>query len=66
MRGQRLLTRSLYRVYIYICSLMELYRSDFSAMKQWYEGYVLESAGSVYNPNLVIIDQEGSPYIIGG
>lgn len=27
VRGQNLLTHSLYRVYIYICSLMELYRS---------------------------------------
>lgn len=27
---------------------------DFSLMKQWYDGYTLEQAGSVYNPNSVM------------
>ncbi len=30
------------------------YHNDFSAMKQWYDGYALEGAGSVYNPNSVM------------
>ena len=27
---------------------------DFALMKQWYDGYFLEGAGSVYNPNSVV------------
>lgn len=27
---------------------------DFSMMKQWYDGYTLDNAGSVYNPNSVM------------
>lgn len=34
--------------------LCEEYHNDFSAMKQWYDGYTLEEAGSVYNPNSVM------------
>ena len=30
------------------------YHSDFSMMKQWYDGYTLEDTGSIYNPNSVI------------
>ncbi len=30
------------------------YARDFSMMKQWYDGYVLENIGSVYNPNSVM------------
>lgn len=35
-------------------SLCEQYGGDFSRMKQWYDGYALEDAGSVYNPNSVM------------
>lgn len=34
--------------------LCQEYHSDFSTMKQWYDGYVLPGAGSVYNPNSVM------------
>ena len=34
--------------------LCEEYHSDFSAMKQWYDGYTLEETGSIYNPNSVM------------
>ncbi len=34
--------------------LCEEYHRDFSMMKQWYDGYTLEGAGSVYNPNSVM------------
>lgn len=30
------------------------YGQDFEQMKQWYDGYALKRAGSVYNPNSVI------------
>lgn len=30
------------------------YHRDFRVMKQWYDGYTLEDAGSVYNPNSVM------------
>lgn len=30
------------------------YHRDFPLMKQWYDGYTLEGAGSVYNPNSVM------------
>jgi len=30
------------------------YGRDFEKMKQWYDGYTLEHAGSVYNPNSVM------------
>lgn len=30
------------------------YHRDFSLMKQWYDGYTLDPAGSVYNPNSVM------------
>ena len=30
------------------------YHSDFSKMKQWYDGYILEEVGSIYNPNSVM------------
>lgn len=30
------------------------YHRDFPMMKQWYDGYTLEGAGSVYNPNSVM------------
>lgn len=30
------------------------YHSDFSMMKQWYDGYILEGVRSVYNPNSVM------------
>lgn len=35
-------------------SLCQEYESDFSKMKQWYDGYALENAGSIYNPNSVM------------
>ena len=34
--------------------LCDKYARDFSKMKQWYDGYTLKGAGSVYNPNSVI------------
>lgn len=34
--------------------LCQEYESDFSEMKQWYDGYALEGAGSIYNPNSVM------------
>ncbi len=34
--------------------LCEKYDRDFVTMKQWYDGYTLESVGSVYNPNSVM------------
>lgn len=34
--------------------LCNKYHRDFSLMKQWYDGYTLEEAGSIYNPNSVI------------
>ena len=34
--------------------LCEEYGRDFSMMKQWYDGYTLKRAGSVYNPNSVM------------
>lgn len=34
--------------------LCQEYENDFLAMKQWYDGYVLEGAGSIYNPNSVM------------
>ena len=34
--------------------LCDQYHRDFSMMKQWYDGYSLEDAGSVYNPNSVM------------
>ena len=34
--------------------LCKEYHRDFSMMKQWYDGYTLEGAGSVYNPNSVM------------
>ena len=34
--------------------LCEANHCDFSLMKQWYDGYLLEGVGSVYNPNSVI------------
>lgn len=34
--------------------LCEEYRSDFFALKQWYDGYTLEETGSIYNPNSVM------------
>lgn len=34
--------------------LCQEYHCDFQEMKQWYDGYVLEGAGSVYNPNSVM------------
>ena len=34
--------------------LCEEYHRDFPMMKQWYDGYMLEGAGSVYNPNSVM------------
>lgn len=34
--------------------LCQEYDSDFSGMKQWYDGYALEGAGSIYNPNSVM------------
>lgn len=34
--------------------LCQEYENDFLAMKQWYDGYILEGAGSVYNPNSVM------------
>ena len=37
-----------------IRQLCQEYNCDFSEMKQWYDGYTLNGAGSVYNPNSVI------------
>lgn len=34
--------------------LCRKYHRDFEMMKQWYDGYVLEDIGSIYNPNSVI------------
>ena len=34
--------------------LCQEHENDFLAMKQWYDGYILEGAGSVYNPNSVM------------
>ena len=34
--------------------LCDRYNCDFEMMKQWYDGYCLEDAGSVYNPNSVM------------
>lgn len=34
--------------------LCEEYKSDFLTMKQWYDGYILEEIGSIYNPNSVM------------
>lgn len=34
--------------------LCKEHHRDFSMMKQWYDGYKLEGAGSIYNPNSVI------------
>lgn len=34
--------------------LCKRYHRDFQRMKQWYDGYLLEDAGSVYNPNSVM------------
>ena len=34
--------------------LCEEYESDFLTMKQWYDGYILEEIGSIYNPNSVM------------
>lgn len=34
--------------------LCEIHHRDFSMMKQWYDGYTLDNAGSVYNPNSVM------------
>lgn len=35
-------------------SLCEAYDINFQTMKQWYDGYLLKNAGSIYNPNSVI------------
>lgn len=35
-------------------ALCEEYDNDFPVMKQWYDGYSLEGAGAVYNPNSVM------------
>lgn len=35
-------------------TLCQTYDVDFSTMKQWYDGYHLKNAGSIYNPNSVI------------
>lgn len=35
-------------------TLCKTYDVDFSTMKQWYDGYHLKNAGSIYNPNSVI------------
>ena len=35
-------------------ALCTQYHCDFEKMKQWYDGYLLEEAGSVYNPNSVM------------
>lgn len=35
-------------------ALCKEYQSDFGKMKQWYDGYVLDQVGSVYNPNSVM------------
>ena len=35
-------------------ALCDQYDSDFSMMKFWYDGYMLEGIGSVYNPNSVM------------
>lgn len=35
-------------------NLCTRYHRDFSMMKQWYDGYTLEGAGSIYNPNSVM------------
>lgn len=35
-------------------ALCETYHGDFSMMRQWYDGYTLGTAGSVYNPNSVM------------
>ncbi len=37
-----------------VAKLCEDYHSDFSRMKQWYDGYVFEGTSSVYNPNSVM------------
>ena len=37
-----------------VVKLCKEYHSDFSRMKQWYDGYDLEDAGSIYNPNSVM------------
>ena len=34
--------------------LCQEYENDFLAMKQWYDGYVLEGVGSIYNPSSVM------------
>jgi len=34
--------------------LCRKYHRDFETMKRWYDGYVLEDIGSIYNPNSVI------------
>ena len=34
--------------------LCEKHQRDFGLMKQWYDGYILEDVGSVYNPNSVM------------
>lgn len=35
-------------------NLCEQYKSDFTEMKRWYDGYKMGNIGSVYNPNSVI------------
>ena len=37
-----------------VVQLCNEYQSDFSRMKEWYDGYDLEDAGSIYNPNSVM------------
>ncbi len=34
--------------------LCRTYRRDFTAMKQWYDGYELRGVGAIYNPNSVV------------
>ena len=37
-----------------VIKLCNEYHSDFSMMKQWYDGYILENVGTVYNPYSVM------------
>ena len=37
-----------------VAKLCQEYHSDFAMMRQWYDGYELESVGSIYNPNSVM------------
>lgn len=38
-----------------VCTLCKESGMDFDSMRQWYDGYELEDAGHIYNPNSVVL-----------